>query len=120
MMRVESTIRSPSMSSTGSVPPRENAIARRPPGSNERRMCAIPLKSSVQRAFSLKFEKLYCHSTGGDTSAAMILAAAIRLGGESRGPADERAAVGRAGGGARVPRWLGAARVGEGRQGVRL
>jgi len=34
----------------------------------------------------LKFEKLYCHRTGGDTSAAMILAAAMRLGAELRRP----------------------------------
>jgi hypothetical protein len=31
------------------------------------------LKSSAQRAFSLKFEKLYCHRTGADTALVMLL-----------------------------------------------
>ena len=65
-------VRDPSISSTGNVPRSEKAIARGPPGSSERRTCGTRLKSSAQRAFSLKFEKLYCHRTGADTAMAII------------------------------------------------
>src|SRR5262249_22315133 len=77
-MSLESAIRSPSMSSTGNVPRRENAIARGPPGNSERRTCGMRLKSSAQRAFSLKFEKLYCQRTGLDTAQAILLGLAPR------------------------------------------
>jgi hypothetical protein len=48
------------------VPRREKRIARGEFGSSERRTCGICLKSSAQRAFSLKFEKLYCQRTGAE------------------------------------------------------
>src|SRR5262249_51395352 len=64
MMLVESMILSPSRSRTGSVPFLQKAIAFGPPGRRECRRWRTPLWSSAQRAFSLKFEKLYCQRTG--------------------------------------------------------
>src|SRR5438093_883018 len=85
MMRVESAILSPSRSSTGSVPCRENSIARGLSGRSERRTCGMPLKSRTHRAFSLKFEKLYCQRTGGVTRSLIL-----RLGARDRQRGIER------------------------------
>ena len=38
------------------------------PGSRDLRVCGTPLKSSAQRAFSVKWEIAKCHRTGADIS----------------------------------------------------
>ena len=67
MMRVESTIVSPLSSRTGSDfwPLSQRTRGTCSPGTSDRRTCGMPLKSSAQRAFSLKCENLNCQRTGG-------------------------------------------------------